>query len=262
MFGPPAADVLRLASLDLRLLTGVAAQETSAAETAGTRRPSWRTSFGSEFRPRQPRFRAAASVEADVVLIQGVSSVREARRLFPPRFWKLVVSRQLLASDDPLDPWSRDATSANPTTAVAVRYQQGLRVTGQDHLLKLAAPEGTDASLLTGARPAGTAVRLNMLGRTLWVVSAELPPGCRRADVAACPERSALESWRQARRENGEATYAGGRIEEESADAPCPGQSILDDVTPASSPTNNFISRPVGERNATVGCLLRLDVPR
>lgn len=180
--------------------------------------------------------------------------MREVRRLFPARDWKLVVSRQLLTSDDPLDPWSRDAVASRPVTAIAVRYQQGVRVIGQDHTMELAAH---DASAPAGAAPpAATAVRLNVQGKTVWAVSVALTPGC--AADAGCPARAALEHWRQARRSEGDVTIAGGGLEGAAAGSVCSGQTITADPPPPGAAD----VRSTNELHTIAGCLARFDAAR
>lgn len=99
-------------------------------------RPAWRTSFGSE-RQTAPapkpsaRDQLAASLEgADVVLIQGVGSVRPLRRLFPPRHWRLIVSRSAAAKS------VAQAPEPIAMTAIAVKARPELRVTARAFALR------------------------------------------------------------------------------------------------------------------------------
>lgn len=242
---------LRIASLDLA--DGAAALLGARPEPA---RPTWRTTFGSERKTEPKPAIGPNAIEADVVLVQGVEAIQIARRLFPARDWKLVVSRQMLASDDPFDPWSRDAVAAVPTTAVAVRYQEGLRVTGQEHLMELAAgPAGREP------RPvAGTAVRLLAGDETLWVVSLDLNASSCAPGEADCREPASLASWRRAKKEGGWRTISGGRLSAREPSAlpppPCPAQAIL-----ASDPTSSSadVLAP-GQRESSLGCIASLVV--
>lgn len=235
---------LHIVSFDIGQAPGI-----TAARPEPGKRPAWRTSFGAEIRTGPKRVMPALDLDADVVLLQGVTSMREVRRLFPARAWKLVVSRQLLGSDDPLDPWTRDAVASVPATAVAVRYQRGLRVTGQDHLLEMAADAGSGSK----TPPAATAVRLARRGTVLWVISAALTPDCA-ANPLTCAAYGSLQSWREARRSAGEPTIAGGRIAGGKADAACAGQAIDGgDLEPGRDG-----GHAPSERHGVAGCVARL----
>ena len=130
-------DSLVLLSVDVRTMPDY------VVKSADPPAPQWRTSFGSERRSEPVKAKSSTSVDADIVLLQGVTHVPTLRRWFPAGQWRLVVSRQIhAASADP----DANATVADrapiPTTAVAVRLRRGLRVTGQDHLLELADASG------------------------------------------------------------------------------------------------------------------------
>jgi hypothetical protein len=183
------------------------------------------------------------------------STPEALRRVFPAHDWKLVVSRQLLISEDPFDPWSRDAVASIPTTAVAVRFQKGVRVTGQDHLMELATPQAGSPDRTKP--PAGTAVRLNVQGRSLWVVSVALSAGCT-ANVASCPALGLLDRWRQTHRAEGDQTIVGGRLESGVSASPCSEQEIVSDPPAATIPALQSTS----EQHSLAGCLARLDVAR
>jgi hypothetical protein len=238
VLGPPLP--LKIVSFDLAAAAGLATVTDSAAK-----RPSWRTSFGSEIRSETRRARPALAIDADVVLLQGLASIREARRLFPAREWKLVVSRQILSMDEVPDEARKFAA-----TAVAVRYQTDVRVTGQDHLMDL----GGAGDLA----PAATAVRLTFDGRTMWILSAALPEGC--AGEASCAAAAAIERWRRARRDAGDMTVAGGpRLASAARDVarPCSQSIGVDEgwfgaVTP----------RSTTELHPVAGCLATLDLHR
>ena len=220
---------IRIASWNLLDAVGVGIID--RAEPAAR---TWRNTFGSERRVvAKPKF-AGDRLGADVVLLQGVKSVGEVRQLFPARTWKLIVSRQIL----------RDGTSgrfsastridgAGTTTAIAVRYQRRVRVTGIEHLLDLAPVASDDASSsalqkpAAGAQPenvekassgpepspsAGVAVRLSQSGRVFWVVSAALGRDCSLSGEKPCEAAGRLEAWLNEKRDKGRGIVVGGQL--------------------------------------------------
>ena len=220
---------IRIASWNLLDAVGVGVID--RAEPAAR---TWRNTFGSERRvAAKPKF-AGDRLGADVVLLQGVKSVGEVRQLFPARTWKLIVSRQIL----------RDGTSgrfsastridgSGTTTAIAVRYQRRLRVTGIEHLLELA-PAGVDdkssdasqtpaaeaqpenaRDTASGPEPspsAGVAVRLSQSGRVFWVVSAALERDCSTSGEKPCEAAGRLEAWLNEKRDKGRGIVVGGQL--------------------------------------------------
>jgi hypothetical protein len=194
-------DLLVLLSVDVRTLPGVRAKQSEPDP------PKWRTSFGSERRSEPEKPKSSSSVDADIVLLQGVTDVPTLRRWFPAGQWRLVVSRQIYAAASSDEPTSSAADRAPvPTTAVAVRLRRGLRVTGQDHLLELADALGKGPSDVTAA---GTAVRILLDGRQTWALSVLLPENCGDD----CPGRVALERWHQDREREEVRRVTGGRFE-------------------------------------------------
>ena len=246
---------LRIASWDL---TGV--PNLGAKKVQDSARSPWRTTFGSERRTREKEHRTAGplAIDADIVLLQGLTSMRIVRRLFPAREWRLIVSRQILERDDPLDPWSQDAISNVPTTAVAVRFQSSVRVSAQDHLMELAAPEPRSGPA-GGEKPAAaTAVRITTAGHTLWVVSVALTQACL-AEGVTCAAQGHLESWRRTHRIADDLTLVGGRMRAAFAGMlpppPCDGQAIeADPEPPRSEPSTG---EPI--LDPSTGCLMHLD---
>jgi hypothetical protein len=185
-------------------------------EAAKLPKAAWRTSFGSERRGTITVAPAPAEFDADLVLIQGLTSVREARQAFPARTWRLIVSRQVLENDDPLGPWAEEAVSDRPATAVAVRYQAALRVTAQEHLLDLAALDVTGAN--ASERPAaGTAVRLNWGNKTFWAISVDLTSGCVKA-AQDCGALNRLQAWKNEKLRASENILIGGQWDLPSSD--------------------------------------------
>lgn len=245
---------LRIASWDL----------SEATHLIAPRRPlalkrSWRTTFGSERHTveRAPDTEAATIIDADAVLLQGILDVAAVRRLFPARDWRLVVSRQMLRSDDLADREAEDATPpAAATTAVALRSRPGLRVMGREHLLNLARTEGGAAGTSTAA---GTAVRLVDRGRALWLVSVALPDPCSD-EGASCPARGLLADWRQGKRAAGERTVIGGRLQKSGRHAlpppPCVHQSIEADVEAPAHQSQNADGAPQPDK----GCVAFIEL--
>lgn len=239
-FGPRMP--LRVVSLDLTQAPAVA-----EARPAATARPSWRTSFGSEIRTEVRRKAPSLDLDADIVLLQGLTSIREARRFFPARTWKLVVSRELIGRSDPALASLNQRREDKPVTAIAVRFQTGVRVTGQDHL-----PAGAGGSF--GA----TAVRILVEDRMIWMVSVSFHEGCRGSQPA-CEAETLLNAWRGERREEGEATIAGGYLHAaKDSSGGCAQQWIeADPVRPGVPPTE-------AERARTdrIGCFSRIEIAR
>jgi len=212
--GTPSADAaedgLVVAIVDLREISGPG--PAPAPTTPAARQPAWRTTFGAE---RESRPGIATEVEAaalqplagtDVVLIQGVERGTALRRLFPPGEWRLVVSRTILSPADPVG-FRTVRADRPPTTAIAVRARQDLRVTARTPTLTLepAASAGEPDA-------AATAVRLlDGRGRTVWLASIMLPAACSHEDPP-CPALNRLDAWRHERLKDGEPVLVGGRM--------------------------------------------------
>lgn len=218
--------------------------------------PTWRHTFGAERRsPAQVVF-DVRTPDADVVLLQGVSRLSEARRLLPARGWKLIVSRQL----------AERATSGTdnppPLTAIAVRYRQGLRITGQQHLPELVAPALLGQSDAAAAGAAGTAIRLLADGKALWLVSVSLAATCQKA-ATLCPTRDKLEEWIAARRQAGETVIVGGRggatIPGAETLGSCGEQAIARYASPDATAAN---ASPPAEVDEAGGCLVTIRLAR
>lgn len=187
-------------------------------------KPVWRHTFGAERRTTPKQQAEPHQIDADIVLLQGVTSLRSVRDLFPPRDWRLVVSRQLLLQVAQLgsaaydlvdvDDGSGDVTSPIPVTAVLVRYQTGRRVTGKAHVMdetSLTAKDGSPPTTI-----ASTGVRVRDGNRTVWAVSVAFSETCED-EAAPCPERQALETWRRTQREAGVPVVVGGQLRDQGA---------------------------------------------
>ena len=219
----PADDTLTLLSVDVRTLPG-----------AGPRReavpaPRWRTSFGSERRSEPAVTQPSSGVDADIVLLQGVTDVPTLRRWFPAGQWRLVASRQLIARPETEANALAPAPPIVPSTAVAIRLRRGLRITAQIHLTELADAHGSGH-----ATPAGTAVRVMIDNRETWAVSVDLPENC----AEDCPGRAALGRWSDARATENVRRVTGGRFKPDAATSSECGQFglRLDPPPPAPRP--------------------------
>jgi hypothetical protein len=262
---PDAADAtLTILSVDARTLPGMTEKKPAAAA------PAWRTSFGSERRSESEIAKPETAVDADIVMLQGVSDIRALRQWFPAGQWRLVVSRQFFAAAA-LMPEATDGmpqpeaeperqvpeTTAGPpvpTTAIAVRLRRGLRVTGQQHLLDLADALGGGPAAPT---PAGTAVRVLIEGRETWAVSVLLPEACAKPDAKPCPGLAALERWHAAREAEGVRRVTGGRFAvAESQTAPCGGFGLRLDPPPPPPKARYTAAAP----SAKLGCAAAVTV--
>ncbi len=161
---------------------------------------AWRHTFGAERRTAPANTFDAAALDADVVLLQGVRRISDARILFPARDWRLIVSRQMLSPV--LKPRAAnrflldEVVPGRPaTTAIAVRFKRGLRVAGQAHITEVVVPVETPIdSRAPRETPAALAVRLLVDRKPLWVVSADLAAACP-AGVGSCGADDALLRW-------------------------------------------------------------------
>jgi len=221
------------------------------ASGAIKRRSHKRAVWRHTFVPHQRKFQGSTQLDktlhnADIVMLQGVNSIREARKLFPARRWKLIVSRAILKVARGRGPFPRMMPEGFATTAIAVRYQLGVRVTGQEHLLELAkadeeengdtdGPTGSlavsptpssgnlarDAKAANGSRQepsplpglpaqAGLAVRVLTNGQMIWFVSAALGEPCEKD--AKCKSRKILHDWIEDKRDYDIPVITGGRI--------------------------------------------------
>lgn len=203
-----AADGLTVAIVDLAEIP-----ELAPRPPAQDPRPAWRTTFGSE-RVTEPAVKAmpagplTALADADIVLLQGVQAAAKLRRMFPPRAWRLIVSRDILSPADPVG--FRTVRSDLPrTTAIAVKARQDLRVTARTFSLRLGEESATQ--IPGSPEAAATAVRLVDRGRTLWLASIALPAACSIEDPP-CPALSVLDTWRAEKLKSGEPTVIGGRM--------------------------------------------------
>jgi hypothetical protein len=247
--GPAAAEEarpaagLKIASWDL-----AEAPELIPPPPPPTPKSAWRTTFGSERRTPPPRPEPAAPpvVDADAVLLQGVTDPKLLRRLFPAREWRLVVSREVF----------RPAAETDPVTAVAVRAREGLRVTGREFLLDPAQVASAPADDIA----APTAVRLSDRGYSVWLLSVALSSGCS-SQRAPCPAREKIDAWQKAKGAAGERIVTGGKFAGAGAivlpPPPCFQQSIEASLAASGRP----VVKGKAQEQKGLGCLAVLDVP-
>jgi hypothetical protein len=219
--------------------------------------PSWRTSFGSERRTIEaPMAPQAADIDADVVLLQGITNPRAMRRLFPARKWRIVFPRRALAALPKGSVFTAPVSSVE-VEAVAIRLRQGLRLVGRDDHLDaapvtqaLAASPPTDVD----ANAPGVAVKVLDRGKPLWLASISIGGACSAPEP--CDATGIVMRWREARLKSGEATIAGGRLRAGEAGAPCAAQAIESEAPAATAP-----SLGKGELRPLFGCVAELTVP-
>jgi hypothetical protein len=250
---------LRVASWDL----SEAPNLMPPPQTASAQARSWRTTFGSERRTEAEAtpvpVTQALDVDADVMLLQGVSDVSALRRLFQPRHWRLVVSRRVLPSGDPSAVFAGPSlNTALPVrvTAIAVRAKRGLRIVGREHIVDLASAEDGAGS---ATAPSATVVRIADGTRMLWLVSVVLPETCR-SERGECPARQRISEWQKTKQSAGQATVIGGRFAGGVPGAPsplaCSQQAIESDLRQSGqSPHSQGLARH------GAGCVALVELP-
>lgn len=160
----------------------VAARGTEAA--SGSAASNWRHTFGAERTTAAWRSRGPAGFSADIITLQGVSDMTDARRLFPARTHHVLLSRQVLST-----PMRKDGT-----VALVIARRSGIKTVGIRHFL----PDSRDADVA-----AALAVRFKARGGLFWVVSVESP---KRA------VRAALHAWLQDVAKDGTPVIFGGSV--------------------------------------------------
>jgi hypothetical protein len=249
---------LRIASWDLS-----EAPHLMPPPQAASQAPTWRTTFGSERRTEAETSpipaSQAMSIDADVVLLQGVSDVAVLRRLFQPRNWRLVVSRRVLPTG------TTGAAYAGPTlntampvrvTAIAVKAKRGLRITGREHILDLARAEDAAAG---ATAPSATVVRIADGTRLIWLLSVALPDACS-SKGAECPAQQRIADWQQSKLGAGQGTVVGGRFGHAApagtSSAACSHQEISTDLR-RTEPS----PRSQGTQRQGAGCVALVELP-
>jgi hypothetical protein len=216
---------------------------------------TWRTTFGAERVPEEKvEIKGAMTIDADIVLLQGVKDVPAVRRLFPAWHWRLIISRRALTARARKGEAAIEAAPQVPLTAIAVRARGGLRITARDELRELHDIEAD----LGVEQSAATAARIAHGARSLWFLSVVLPEACA-GESSVCPARGYLSSWRQRKRDTGEGTVAGGRLMTAASralpPAPCPNQEIEADGKDDGEPPLGATGTP----REPSGCVAVLD---
>ncbi len=230
-----------------------------------TSAPAWRTSFGSERRtidaPPPPR---ADLIDADVVLLQGITNPRALRRLFPARKWRLIFSRRALETLPKGSVFTAPVSSVE-VEAIAVRYRDSLRVVNRGEIIDdprvaAAAPLSASTTLVTppAVNPASPGLTVQVIdrGRTVWLASVTLDAtscGSARAD---CAKSALLARWRDARRQARDEVIAGGVMRDDAAATPCEAQGIEAEAPAAKA----LLRLAKGQKRDILGCVAELTV--
>lgn len=252
--GGGAPDRLTIASWDLR-----DAEDAGVVRQPRAVKRTWRHTFGSERRANAAASNTRGDIDADVVLLQGVRSAKIARKLFPARDWRLILSRQLLDLTAFDSRFGQPLPDGKSITAIAVRYSRYIRVTGHEHFMSMAEPMRenvlpepilTDAGTEPAGGPAGTAddsasgspvlrtiaqrdetqvagepgvagvgVRILHAQDVIWVVSADFGKDCQPRDDTCAP-RAVLDQWTGEQRANGFMVVRGEKSGREDAPEP------------------------------------------
>ncbi|MCB1512870.1 MAG: hypothetical protein KDJ36_18400, partial [Hyphomicrobiaceae bacterium] len=142
----------------------VAVSYTEAAPGSAT--SNWRHTFGAERTTAAWRSRGPAGFTADIIALQGVSDMTDARRLFPARTHHVLLSRQVLATHP----------RKGGTVALVIARRSGIKTVGIRHFLPDPADPDTAAAL---------AVRFKARGVLFWVLSVDGLSRAVRASVDA-----------------------------------------------------------------------------
>ena len=213
--------------------------------------PAWRTSFGSERRtieaPPPPR---AGMIDADVVLLQGITNPRALRRIFPARTWRLVFSKKALEALPKGSVFTAPVSTVE-VEAVAIRFREGLRIVNRAEAMSDAPGADPASPAVSASAPAaapGLAVKVVDRGRTLWFAS--ISPVCAPAE-SGCDAASAISRWQGARRSDGEDVITGGSATGDAGATPCNLQAIRADAGSGAAASK-------GEMRDALGCVAEL----
>ncbi len=206
--------------------------------------PQWRTSFGSERRTEPARTKPATAVDADIVLLQGVTDVPLLRRWFPAGSGALSCRGRSIPPSPKPQPRSRQPRL--PSLA------RGLRMTGQDHLLELADASGRGKGEVAAA---GTAVRILIEGRQTWALSVLLPEKCGQE----CPGQDVHRKWSDARKAENVRHVTGGLFRTPTGSEPkCGLYGLM--LEPAPPPPRQAIIAAV--ETPQLGCVASVSVAK
>lgn len=204
---------LRIASWNLTHLSNEEAQKLRKAQKPPQR--AWRNTFGAERRTADWRRRGLHGIDADIIALQGVTSIQDVRRIFPAKVYHLVVSRAAL-SELHGNVTSRAQAGSAGFTAIAVRRRRGLRVAGQRHFTVPA----IGPALLSNTLP-GLALRLSVDRQPIWIASVQFRDTCKtkqsRQPAPQCDaERlmaAGVSEWIERTRVSGYAVIMTGHLE-------------------------------------------------
>lgn len=134
--------------------------------------------------------RTISDAKVDVWLLQGITDLRAARRLFPAQTHLVVFSKEIAGRLSGLrDPFAASDPNASSHqtqplntglgyTAVAIRRSRALRLRRQEHLRAM---EGLTPGTALATSAAATAVEVQVAGRKIWLASLDLSRGCKPA---------------------------------------------------------------------------------
>lgn len=213
-------------------------------------KPSWRTTFGSERRtidaPEPPQ---TATLDADIVLMQGVTNPRALRRLFPARRWRVIYSRRALRKLPRGSVFTRPLSDVE-IEGIAVRYRKGMRI------IRRAQDLGHAVNQPGQPEVSGVAARIMEAGKTYRLASVAVPQACLK-EKAACLAIEKLEEWQRQHESNGEKVLAGGLVSappEQAAECQRQAVGLMLFGRQSSKPS-------VPRTHKTLGCIARLTLP-
>lgn len=211
-------------------------------------KPSWRTSFGSERKTLQaPDPPQTATLDADIVLLQGVTNPRALRRLFPARRWRVIYSRLALQKLPRGSVFTRPLSDVE-IEGIAVRYRKGMRI------IRRAQDLGHVVNQPGQPEVSGVAAQIMEAGKSYRLASIAVPQSCLE-EKDGCSAFERLREWQQQHQSNGDQVLAGGLIS--NADQPsCRRQTV--GMTPFRLEAGTA-AKP--NKHKTLGCIARLTLP-
>ena len=192
---PPAIQQLTVATWIVELK-----QERDASQTATTTTSTWRNTFGRERKTARWRKLGKRSIDADIVVLKQLKSLKDVRRLFPARTHQLIASRAALANaNQRLERIAgNDVEPAHiiydSFPAIAVRRRRGLRVTALRHITTKLPQSLSETAASAAPRHVALAARLRVSGRQLWVVTPLQDVRCRQTSPVRSGQQTAVPS--------------------------------------------------------------------
>ena len=168
--------------------------------------PPFRHTFGAERRTPPAKSQppvGLGAIDADVVLVTGITDLTGARAMFPARSWRLLPARPVAAPSDVAVSGSR---APRPFTAIALRYRPDLRMVAD---IASEGPEQGSDPTRDAERGQVVLARMTISGRPLWLASVDFT-----ACPAPCKPTPAFDHWLTGRRTAGEAVVIAGRFPE------------------------------------------------